>query len=114
MTRDELVRYCLAKAGAWPDEPWDGDTVVKVAAKVFVFLGTPGGRTIGVKCAADAESAREWRDRYPDDVSVMPYLGRYGWNRFVVGSAVPDDEIYQSIDASYDDVVARLPKSQRP
>ena len=31
--------YCLAKPGAWPDSPWEGDTVVKVGPKIFVFLG---------------------------------------------------------------------------
>ncbi|MGH3203649.1 MAG: MmcQ/YjbR family DNA-binding protein [Streptosporangiaceae bacterium] len=40
MTPDELLTYCLAKPGAWPDEPWDGDVVVKVGAKIFAFLGS--------------------------------------------------------------------------
>ena len=44
----------------------------------------------------------------------MAYIGRYGWNSFVVGSAVPDEELREAIDASYADVVARLPKSRRP
>jgi predicted DNA-binding protein (MmcQ/YjbR family) len=44
----------------------------------------------------------------------MAYIGRYGWNTFTVGRGVPDDEIYEAIDASYDDVVARLPKTKRP
>src|SRR5438067_12665720 len=30
MTWEELLAYCLAKPGAWQDEPWDGDVVVKV------------------------------------------------------------------------------------
>jgi len=25
VTWDELAAYCLAKPGAWPDEPWEGD-----------------------------------------------------------------------------------------
>jgi predicted DNA-binding protein (MmcQ/YjbR family) len=29
MTGDELLEYCLAKPGAWPDDPWEGDVVVK-------------------------------------------------------------------------------------
>ena len=27
----DWLAYCLAKPGAWRDEPWDGQVVVKVA-----------------------------------------------------------------------------------
>ena len=40
MTWDELLSYCLAKPGAWPDEPWAGDVVVKVGTRIFAFLAT--------------------------------------------------------------------------
>ncbi len=33
MTSDDLLTCCLAKPGAWQDEPWEGDVVVKVGAK---------------------------------------------------------------------------------
>ncbi len=39
MTYDELLKYCLAKPGAWQDEPWEGDVVAKVSDKIFAFLG---------------------------------------------------------------------------
>ena len=39
MTRDDLIAYCLAKPGAWQDEPWEGDLVVKVGQRIFAFLG---------------------------------------------------------------------------
>ena len=32
-----LKKYAAAKPGAWEDHPW-GETVYKVAKKVFVFL----------------------------------------------------------------------------
>jgi predicted DNA-binding protein (MmcQ/YjbR family) len=31
-----------------------------------------------------------------------------------VGSAIPDGELLEAVDASYRDVVARLPKRERP
>lgn len=114
MNHADLRAYCLAKPGAWPDEPWEGDTVVKVADKIFAFLGSAQAATIGLKCGRDSEDAREWRDRYPGQAAVMPYIGRYGWNTLTVGAAIPDDEIREAIDASYADVVARLPKRKRP
>lgn len=74
MTGEELLQYCLAKPGAWPDEPWEGDTVAKV--------GTA-------------------------DATASAYIGRHGRNTLRLGGAIPDD-------ASYDAVVATLPKKNRP
>ena len=86
MTREELLAYCLAKPGAWPDEPWDGDVVAKVGPKIFAFTG------------ADA----------------VAYIGRYGWNTLRLVGAIPDDELLEAIDASYESVVTALPRKQRP
>jgi predicted DNA-binding protein (MmcQ/YjbR family) len=113
MDQQELLDYCLAKPGAWPDEPWEGDAVVKVADKIFAFLGGSEGSSVGIKCGTRDE-ANELIVPYPDDVSVMAYIGRYGWNTVRIGGAISDDEVRELIDASYDDVVARLPKSRRP
>ncbi|MHA6794130.1 MmcQ/YjbR family DNA-binding protein [Pseudonocardia bannensis] len=111
MTHDELVAYCLAKPGAVPDEPWEGDLVAKVGDKIFAFLGGDG---LGVKCGRDADEAAELRNRYPGTVTVMAYIGRYGWNAVALDGVIPDDELCELVDASYDAVVARLPKSKRP
>ncbi len=93
MTKAETLAYCLAKPGAWQDEPWDGDVVAKVGSKIFVFLGA---------------------DEAATDASVMAYIGRSGWNSLRIGGAIPDDEILEAVDASYDAVVAKLPKKERP
>ena len=114
MTWEELVAYCLAKPGAWRDEPWDGDVVAKVGGKIFAFLGSGTSSSVGLKCGASRDVADEWLARYPDDASVMAYIGRSGWNTLRVGGAIPDDEITEAIDASYTTVVSKLPKKDRP
>ncbi len=108
----ELLGYCLAKPGAWQDEPWEGDVVTKVGDKIFAFLGD--GSSVGVKCGANRDEADEWLLRYPDDAHLMAYIGRSGWNTLDLGGAIPDDEILEAVDASYSTVVAKLPKRQRP
>ena len=112
VTPEELVRYCLDKPGAWQDEPWEGDAVAKVATKIFAFLGS--GTSVGLKCGLTRDEADEWLARYPQDAAVMPYIGRSGWNTLQVGGAIPDDELLEAVDASYDFVVAKLPKKDRP
>jgi predicted DNA-binding protein (MmcQ/YjbR family) len=108
----ELLAYCLAKPGAWQDEPWEGDVVAKVGPKIFAFLGS--GTSVGLKCGPSREVADEWLHRYPDDASVMAYIGRSGWNSLSIGGGIPDDEMLEAIDASYDAVVSKLPKKERP
>ena len=112
MTPEALLDYCLCKPGAWEDEPWEGDIVAKVAEKIFAFIGD--GTTVGVKSGANRDEADEWLHRYPDDASVMSYIGRSGWNTLQLNGAIPDDEIRAAVDDSYDMVVAKLPKSRRP
>ena len=116
MTPAELLEHCLSKPGAWADNPWEHDfPVVKVGpgerGKIFAFLGAGG---VGVKAGATREVADEWLARYPEDASVMRYLGRSGWNNLAFGGAIPDDELLAAVDDSYDLVVAGLPKKDRP
>jgi predicted DNA-binding protein (MmcQ/YjbR family) len=111
VTHEELVAYCLAKPGAVEDEPWEGDVVAKVGGKIFAFLG---GRGLGVKCGATEDEAAELRHRYPEHVTVMPYIGRHGWNSVRVDGAIPDEELRELVDESYDAIVAKLPRRLRP
>jgi predicted DNA-binding protein (MmcQ/YjbR family) len=87
--------------------------VAKVHTKIFVFIGSDGG-SVGVKCGSSREEADEWLRRFPHDAAVMPYIGRSGWNTLRFGGAIPDDEILEAIDASYDLIVARVPRKYRP
>ena len=59
MTWGTLLAYCLAKPGAWPDEPWEGDVVAKVGGKIFAFFGSGDTPSVGLKCGASREAADE-------------------------------------------------------
>ncbi len=111
-----MQAYCLARPGAWPDNPWDHEhPVIKVgpgaAGKIFAFLGAGG---VGVKSGATREIADEWLHRYPGAASVMAYIGRSGWNDLSFGGDIPDDELLEAVDESYRLVVAKLPRKHRP
>lgn len=111
-----MREHCLAKPGAWEDNPWDHEhPVIKVGeaehGKIFAFLSAGH---VGVKCGRSREVADEWLDRYPGDATVMAYIGRSGWNNLALDSAIPDDELLAAVDDSYDLVVAGLAKKYRP
>lgn len=116
MDIEALTAYCLAKPGAWPDNPWGHELpVIKVGArergKIFAILRTDG---VGLKSASTREEADEWLHRYPDDAAPTPYIGRSGWNDLRTGGAIPDEEILEAVDDSYRLIVTKLPKSARP
>jgi predicted DNA-binding protein (MmcQ/YjbR family) len=111
VSRTRWLDYCLAKPGAWQDEPWEGDVVAKVGDKIFAFLGNE--TAIGLKCG-DRETADLLVDRYQGAASKMAYIGKHGWNTFQLNGTIPLDEIKDLIDTSYNLIVAKLPKSKRP
>ncbi|MFW3172013.1 MmcQ/YjbR family DNA-binding protein [Geodermatophilus sp. CPCC 206100] len=114
MQREELVAHCLAKPGAEETYPWgDAELVAKVGGKAFAFINLDGG-TVGVKCGRDAAEAAEWRERHPGAIVASAYIGRYGWNAVDWTGPVADDEVRELVDASYDAIVAALPKARRP
>jgi predicted DNA-binding protein (MmcQ/YjbR family) len=111
MDQQQLLDYCLSKPGAWPDQPWEDHPVAKVAEKIFAFLGSD---SVGLKCGGTREVADEWLVRFPEDASVMPYIGRSGWNTLRFGGEISDGELFEAVDESYAYVVAKLPKKRRP
>jgi predicted DNA-binding protein (MmcQ/YjbR family) len=116
MDVERMQEHCLAKPGAWADNPWDHEyPVVKVGegerGKIFAFLGSGG---VGVKSGPNRDVADQWLERYPDDVSVMAYIGRSGWNDLRFGGEIPDDELLDAVDESYRLVVSGLPVKHRP
>ena len=116
MDVERMQEHCLAKPGAWADNPWDHDyPVVKVGegehGKIFAFLGSGG---VGLKAGPNRDVADEWLQRYPEDVKVMAYIGRSGWNDLSFRGDIPDDELLEAVDESYHLVVSGLPVKHRP
>ena len=111
-----MQEHCARMPGAWPDNPWEHDhPVFKVGpgerGKIFAFLGSAG---VGLKCGPSRDAADEWLEHYPGDVKVMAYIGRSGWNTLRIDGGIPDDELRDAVDVSYELVVSKLPKKHRP
>lgn len=108
---NDFYEHCLAKPGAWRDEPWEDTVVAKVDKRIFALFGDD---TISLKCGDSREEADMWLHRYPDDASVMAYIGKSGWNTLRLDGTIPEPEILDAIDDSYLHVVSRLPKIRQP
>lgn len=111
-----MQEHCLALPGAWADNPWEHEhPVIKVGegerGKIFAFLAAD---SVGVKAGRGREEADEWLVRFPDDASVMRYIGRSGWNTLAFGGAISDEELFEAVEDSYRMVVEGLPRKHRP
>lgn len=100
-----LRAHALMHPGAWEDEPWEGDHVVKVGKKIFVFLGGDGpDLSVGVKLPRSLLFARAQKF-----VTKMGYgMDKSGWviARFSAGESVPVDLLRGWVDESYEAVAA--------
>lgn len=110
--RDRVVAACAAKPGSVEDYPFgDEPAVFKVAGRIFalVSLGaTPGN--VSLKC--DPDAADGLRARYRA-ITAGYHLNKRHWNTVALDGSVPDEELLELIDHSYDLVVARLTRAQR-
>ena len=100
MTTDEIIKYCLAKNGAYVDFPfWDTPMCIKVSKRLFAQI-----------------YPKFYRDAYPGTVvrgyhcppAQQPYF-----NTVYLDKVISDDELKSMIDHSYSAVVGKLPKKQR-
>jgi len=113
MDSADAFAYALTKPGAWSDNPFHEDReLVKVASKIFLFPGKLDGRP-AITVKNTAEAVEELKQRYPTLAGPAAYLNKRLWVRLII-DGVPDDEVRELIDDSYDLVVAKLPVKDRP
>ncbi len=110
--RDRVIAACNAKRGAVEDYPFGDEVAVfKVGGRMFalVALGAPPG-SVSLKC--DPEAALALRARYP---AITPgyHLSKRHWNTVELDGSVPEDELLELVDDSYELVLARLTRAQR-
>jgi predicted DNA-binding protein (MmcQ/YjbR family) len=110
--RDRAIAACEAEPGATEDYPFGDEVAVfKVAGKMFALVplsGSPG--SIGLKC--DPETGIELRARYAA-ITEGYHLNKRHWISVELDGTVPEDELLDLIDQSYDLVVAGLTRAQR-
>ena len=110
--RDRVIAECGAKPGSAEDYPFGDEVAVfKVAGRMFalVSLGPPPG-SVSLKC--DPDLADGLRSRY---AAITPgyHLNKRHWNTVALDGSVPDEELLELIDHSYQLVAARLTRAQR-
>ena len=110
MNIDWVRGLCLSLPGTTEEEVWENDLTFKVAGKMFahtVLIPAP----VWLSFKASEESFAELVER--QGVIPAPYLARAKWVALETKDALPPDELAQLLRASYEMVVAKLPKVAR-
>ncbi len=110
--RDRVILECGAKPGSVEDYPFGDEVAVfKVAGKMFALVSLdsrPG--SVSLKC--DPELAAGLRARY-SVITAGYHLNKRHWNTITLDGSVPEDELLDLIDHSYELVVAGLTRAGR-
>jgi predicted DNA-binding protein (MmcQ/YjbR family) len=112
MTSAQLRRCCLAKPGAIEDFPFgEKVSVFKVAGKMFA-LSDLDARPLEVSLKCDPELAEALRAQH-DAIRAGYHLNKRHWNTITLDGSIPDHEVKDMIQDSYDLVVASLTRAQQ-
>lgn len=113
MTHEEILKYCLAKKGAYQDFPFGDETmVVKVKKRIFAQLFYLNGEPM-LTFNGDVLTGDFYRKMYPNDIKRgyhCPPVQQPYFNTVNLNGKVPDEEILRMIDGSYQYVVSKLTK----
>ena len=112
MTRDDVLDVCARMPGAVEEYPFgDGVAVFKVGGRMFALVPLAGEpASMNLKC--EPALALELRARH---AAVRPgyHQDKRHWNTVELDHSIPDDEVREMVEHSYDLVAAALPRRQR-
>lgn len=111
MSPETIRSYCLAKKGTSECMPFDEETLVfKVCGKMFALLSLDEPTGLNLKC--NPERAIELREQY---TAITPgyHMNKSLWNTVLLDGSLGSKLIFELIDHSYNEVVAKLPLKVR-
>jgi predicted DNA-binding protein (MmcQ/YjbR family) len=108
MNVDSIRAYCLSFPSATEKLQWGDALCFKVRDKMFAVLGLDKVRLI-FKCSAEAFAELIERP----DIRPSPYLARHNWVILDRLDALPNHELRDLIQQSYEMVAAKAPSRAR-
>ena len=111
MNIEEYRSFCLSLKEAEEGMPFDENTLVfTIKGKMFSLTNIETFEQINVKCIP--EEAIILREQF-DAVIPGYYMNKKHWNSIKMDGTIPDKQIKEWINNSYNLVIATLPKKTR-
>jgi predicted DNA-binding protein (MmcQ/YjbR family) len=107
-----LRDYCLSFTGAEETFPFGPETsVFKVGGKMFA-LSQLDAEPLRVSLKCEPQLAEALRGAH---AAVLPgyHLNKRHWNTVIIDGSLPDDDVRDMVEDSYDLVVSKLPAGRR-
>ncbi|MBW4080633.1 MmcQ/YjbR family DNA-binding protein [Paenibacillus sp. S150] len=111
--RNNIIEYCLKKKGAAKEYPFGPEAMaVKIAGKMFALIFEDSANSFRINLKCDPVIAENLREQLK---AVRPgyHMNKKHWNTVTVDGSLPESDVFDMIDHSYDMVVKKLPKSLR-
>ncbi len=110
MNVDWLRRYCKSLPHTTESVQWGADLVFKVGGKMYAVMALePAAVWLSFKCTPEDFAELTQRPA----IIPAPYLARASWVALEHEDALPATEVKCLLKASYELVLAKLPKKQR-
>ena len=111
MNIEEIRDYCLGKSDTFECFPFDEDTLVfKVGTqetnRMFAYISLEKCNSLSLKC--NPERAIELRERHPE-IEQGFHMNKRHWNSVYTEGRLPDTQIKELIDHSYELTRKALP-----
>src|SRR6266516_6502099 len=111
MTLDTVRKICRALPEVTEDVKWGADLCFCVHKKMFVVVNLEPPHQVAFKCTPETFSELVERP----GIIPAPYMARNMWvQEQELGEALDRRELQKLVKASYDLVVAKLPKRLHP
>ncbi|NUS16232.1 MAG: MmcQ/YjbR family DNA-binding protein [Streptomyces sp.] len=112
MTPDALKAACLGLNGAVETFPFNAETsVFKVGGKVFA-ISALDAEPLSVSLKCEPEIALQLREAHPE-ITPGWHLNKRHWNTVRLDGELPDGQVREMIEDSYDLIVAKLPRASQ-
>lgn len=109
---EEVRSYLLSKPGATEDWPFAPEVpVYRVMDKMFALVWRRDNPP-RINLKLDPEHAEILRDVY-EAVAPGYHMNKRHWSTVTLDGSIPQDELFEWIDESYELVTAGLPKRKR-
>jgi predicted DNA-binding protein (MmcQ/YjbR family) len=111
--KNNIIEYCLKKKGATKDYPFGpAPLVIKIAGKMFALIFEDKEDYFHLNLKCDPMIAENLREQH-ETVRPGYHMNKKHWNTITIDGSLPDTDVFEMIDHSYDLVFKNLPKSLR-